>query len=253
MRWVDEQGWHRYLVGYHDQRPAITERLLARADASPYVWLVEPLHDVDGPVLDVACGSAPTRPLLADARWLGVDSSGGELGYAAEHDRGPLVRARADALPVATNAVAVVCAAMCLQVLTPWAGVLGEIMRVLRPGGRLVALVPSASGLNPAQLLLWGRIMWWLGMRRQPWPNPRARDRLPRLLRRAGFIVQANARRTFTVPLATAADAELLIEGLYLPGVADHRVRSARQRLAALARPGRRVALPLRRVVAVHE
>ncbi|HKN97599.1 MAG TPA: class I SAM-dependent methyltransferase, partial [Pseudonocardiaceae bacterium] len=253
MRWADEQRWHRYLAGYHDQRPAITERLLTSADASPYVWLVEPLHDVDGPILDVACGSAPTRPLLAYAHWLGLDYSTGELCYAAEHERGPLVRARADALPVATNGVAAVCAAMCLQVLTPWDAVLGEITRVLRPGGRLAALVPGASGLNPAQLLLWARIMWWLGMRRQPWPNPQARDGLPRLLHRAGFTVRANARRTFTVPLATAADAELLIEGLYLPGVADHRVRTARQRLASLARPGRRVALPLRRVVAVHE
>jgi hypothetical protein len=64
--------------------------------------------------------------------------------------------------------------------------------------------------------------------------------------------VTANDRRTFTVPLATAADADLLIDALYLPGVADHRVRAARRRLAALARPGRRVALPLRRVVAVR-
>lgn len=253
MTGVDEQRWHHYLAGYHDQRPAITERLLTRGDASPYSWLVEPLRDVDGPILDLACGSAPTRPLLADNRWLGLDYSAGELGYAAEHGRGPLVRARADALPVATNGIAAACAAMCLQVLTPWDDVLGEITRVLRPGGRLVALVPSAGGLTPAQLLLWARIMWWLGMRRQPWPNPQARDGLPRLLRRAGFTVQANARRTFTVPLATAADAELLIEGLYLPGVADHRIRTARQRLAALARPDRRVALPLRRVVAVHD
>lgn len=250
---VDEQRWHRYLSGYHDRRPAITERLLARADTSPYAWLVEPLPDIGGPVLDLACGSAPTRPLLADTCWLGLDYSAGELGYAAAHGRGPLTRARADALPVTTHAVAAVCAAMCLQVLTPWDEVLGEITRVLRPGGRLVALVPSAGGLRPVQLLLWARIMWWLGMWRQPWPNPQARDGLPRLLRRAGFTVQADAGRTFTVPLATAADAELLIEGLYLPGVADHRVRSAGQRLAALARPGRRVALPLRRVVAVYE
>lgn len=250
---MEEQRWHRYLVGYHDQRPAITERLLARADASPYAWLVESLHGVDGPILDLACGSAPTRPLLIDARWLGVDYSAGELGYAARHGRGPVVRARADALPVATTAAAAVCAAMCLQVLTPWDAVLGELARVLRPGGRLVALVPSAGGLSPAQLLLWARLMWWLGVRRQPWPNPQARDGLPRLLRRAGFTVAANDRRTFTVPLATAADAELLTDGLYLPGVADHRIRTARWRLAALARPGRRVALPLRRVVAVHD
>jgi SAM-dependent methyltransferase len=250
---VDEQRWSRYLAGYHDQRPAITERLLSRAESSPYGWLVESLADVDGVILDLACGSAPTRPLLTTARWLGLDNSVGELGYAAQHGRGPLVRARAAALPVAANTVAAVSAAMCLPVLVPWDMVLGEITRVLRPGGRLVALVPSAGGLNAAQLVLWARIMWWLGVRRQPWPNPRARDGLPRLLRRAGFTVQANTRRTYTVPLATAADAELLIEGLYLPGVADTRIQTARQRLAVLARAGRRVALPLCRVVAFHD
>lgn len=248
---VEEQEWRRYLAGYHDERPAITERLLGRAGSSPYAWLVEPLRDVGGPVLDLACGSAPTRPLLGDARWLGVDSSMGELGHAAAHGRGPLVCARADALPVASHAVAAVCAAMCLPVLTPFDAVLGEATRVLRPGGLLVALVPSTGGLSLVQLGEWARIMWWLGVRRQQWPNPRARDRLPRLLRRAGFTVCSSARRTFTVPLATAADAELLIDGLYLPGVAEDRIRTARRRLAARARPGRRVALPLRRVVAV--
>lgn len=248
----DEQRWRRYLAGYHDQRPAITERLLASADTSPYAWLVESLSDVHGPILDLACGSAPTRPLLPDARWLGVDVSAGELAYAAKHHRGPLVRARADALPIATNAVGAVCAAMCLPVLTPLETVLREITRVLRPGGALVALVPSAGGLSPVQLAWWALIMWWLGVRRQPWPNPQARDGLPGLLRQAGFTVHANTRRTFTVPLATAADAELLIEGLYLPGVADTRIRQARQRLTAVARPGR-LALPLRRVVATYD
>jgi SAM-dependent methyltransferase len=250
---VDEQRWRRYLASYHDQRPAITERLLGRADTSPYAWLVEPLHDMDGLILDLACGSAPTRPLLPDAHWLGVDVSAGELAYAAEYGRGPLVRARADALPVATGAAAAVCAAMCLPVLTPLDAVLSEIIRVLRPGAALVALVPSAGGLSLGQLASWARIMRWLGVRRQPWPNPRARDGLPGLLRQAGFTVHANTRRTFTVPLVTTADAELLIDGLYLPGVADTRLRQARRRLAALARPGRRLALPLRRVVATHD
>lgn len=249
---MDEQRWRDFLAGYHDQRPAITERLLGRADRAPYTWLVEPFDGLAGPILDLACGSAPTRPLLADSRWVGIDSSAGELGYAAEHGRGPLVRARADALPVATDAVGAVCAAMCLPVLVPLDAVFGEIVRVLRPGGWLVALTPSAGGLTVAQAAIWARIMWWLGVRRQPWPNPRARDGLPRLLRRAGFEVRGNDWRTFGVPLTSAGDADLLIDGLYLPGVTDARIRRARHRLSALARPGRRVDIPLRRVVATR-
>lgn len=247
---MDDSAWRRYLAAYHDQRPAITERLLAGAESSPYAWLVAPLLDVRGPILDLACGSAPTRPLLAGSRWFGIDFSAGELGYAASLGRGPLVRARADALPVAGGMVAAVCAAMCLPVLTPLDAVLDEITRVLRPGGLLAALVPSRLDADLAQLAHWIRIMGWLGVRRQPWPNPHARDGLAGLLRRRGFTVHATSRRTSTVPLATAADAALLIEGLYLPGVGASRIQQATRRLAALARPGRRLALPLRRVLA---
>jgi SAM-dependent methyltransferase len=246
------QRWRQFLAHYHDERPAITERLLGRADCSPYAWLVEPITGIGGPILDLACGSAPTMPLLAGARWLGLDSSAGELDYATGHGRGPLVRARADALPVATHAVGAVCAAMCLPVLIPWDAVLSEIIRVLRPGGLLVALVPSARGLTIGQVATWARIMWWLGVVRQPWPNPQARDGLPQLLRRAGFDVRGDDRRTLAVPLNSAADADLLIDGLYLPGVTDARILLARRRLSGLARPGRRVAVPLRRVVATR-
>jgi SAM-dependent methyltransferase len=247
---IDERQWQRYVATYHDQRPAITERLLSRAEGSPYAWLSESLREVGGPILDLACGSAPTRALLTDSRWFGVDSSAGELCHAAGLGRGPLVRARAEALPVANGAVAAVCAAMCLPVLTPLDTVLGEITRVLRPPGLLVALVPARLDLDLAQILIWVRIMRWLGMRGQPWPNPQARDGLPGVLRRAGFTIRATSRRTFTLPMATAADAALLIEGLYLPGVDDSRVRDATRRLAAWARPGRRLALPLRYVLA---
>jgi SAM-dependent methyltransferase len=251
---TSDERWRRYVASYHDQRPAITERLLSHAgstpDASPYAWLVESLRTVGGPILDLACGSAPTRALLTESRWLGVDASTGELNYAAGLDRGPLVRARADALPVAGGTVAAVCAAMCLPVLTPLDAVLGEITRVLRPGGLLAALVPARLDANPAQILAWLRIMRWLGTRGQPWPNPRARDGLPGVLRRAGFTVRASARRTFRVPVATETDAELLIEGLYLPDVDVSGVREATRRLAAWAGPGRQVAVPLRRGLA---
>ena len=250
MAGIDEQRWNSYLAGYHEQRPAITERLLTSADASPYAWLAEALGGVGEPILDLACGSAPVRPLLARSNWVGLDWSLGELGYAAAHGRGPLVRARAEALPMASASVGAVCAAMCLPVLTPLDGVLGEVARVLRPGGRLVALVPSAGGVNATHLATWARIMWWLGVWRQPWPNPQARGGVARVLRQAGFDVHTDERRTFTVPLGSPRDADLLVDGLYLPGVSDARILRSRRRLAALARPGRRLALPLRRVVA---
>ncbi|WP_199434734.1 nitrate/nitrite transporter NrtS [Qaidamihabitans albus] len=138
-------GGRHYPAGFHDERPGITEMLFARAvadqHAKPYPWLVEPLRGTTGPVLDLACGSAPTRSLLGRQRWVGVDSSAGELGVAAAAGRGPLVRGRAESLPVADDSIAAVCAAMSLPVLSPLEEVLAELKRVLRPGGRVVALV----------------------------------------------------------------------------------------------------------------
>ncbi|MGW0732014.1 class I SAM-dependent methyltransferase [Streptomyces sp. NPDC002851] len=247
---MDEWDWQRYVTAYHDSRPGITERLFRLADASPYAWLTDALPAEPGFVLDLACGSAPTRELLPRARWLGVDSSAGELAAAALAGRTPLVRARADALPVPSATVDTVCAAMCLPVLTPLPGVLGELRRVLRPGGTLAALVPAQSGLSAAGILGWARVMGALRTVRQPWPNPRARDHLAGLLREAGFRVHSDERRVFTLALESAEAAALLADALYLPGLTARRATAARRSLARWARPGRRLELPLRRVVA---
>ncbi|MDR3084369.1 MAG: class I SAM-dependent methyltransferase [Streptomyces sp.] len=248
---MDEKDWRRYLAGYHDTRPAITEQLFRRADTSPYAWLAEPLTTVAGPVLDLACGSAPLRPLLPDTTWVGVDSSAGELAAAARLGRGPLVRASAAALPLASGGTAAVCASMCLPVLTPLPQVLREIQRVLRPGGLLAALVPARLGLHPSGLLAWARVMRTLGAVRQPWPNPRARDSLAEVLRRNGFRVLADEHRLFTLTLNTPQDVACLIDGLYLPRLTHEHAEAAKQTLADRVRSRQlRLPLPLRRVLA---
>lgn len=245
--------WPRYLARYHDTRPGITELLLAQATdrrrERPYSWLVEPLLSEREVILDLACGSAPTCDLLPDQRWLGVDLSAGELALAMAAGRGPVVRGSADRLPVGDNAVGAVCAAMCLQVLSPLDEVLAEVMRVLRPGGRLVALVPSRMWFGRG-LPGWWRVMHALGIRSQPWPNPEARDGLPKILRAHGFNVDADERRVFRHEIGDPGAAALLVEGLYLPGTAPERIEAAQVALAAWARPGRRLPFPLRRVVA---
>jgi SAM-dependent methyltransferase len=247
---MDEQHWRRYLRTYHDARPGITERLLLLADASPYEWLATALPAPTGTVVDLACGSAPMRKQLPDTHWIGVDTSAGELAEAARLGRKPLVRADATALPVRSASVDAVCASMCLPVLTPLPRVLGEIRRILRPGGTLAALVPAQSGLSTSGALAWVRVMYTLRALRQPWPNPRARDGLAALVRDAGFRVLTADRRVFTIRLDTPDAAALLIDGLYLPRLTEHRARAAKSALAAWARPGRRLELPLHRVVA---
>lgn len=247
---MDGGDWRRYIRAYHDSRPGITERFLQQADASPYAWLADPLRSAQGTVLDLACGSAPTRALLPGADWVGVDLSQGELAEAARQGRGPLVRASADALPVASGAIGAVCAAMCLPVLTPLPRVLDEIRRVLRPGGMVAALVPAQSGLSLSGLLDWTRVMSTLRTMHQPWPNPHARDGLAALLRTSGFRVRSDERRVFTLRLETPDAAALLVDALYLPHVTPGRAEAAKRSLARWARPGRRLELPLRRVVA---
>ncbi len=245
--------WPRYLAGFHDEQPGITERLLtlvtARDRMAPYPWLAEAVREISGPVLDLACGSAPTCPLFAHARWVGVDVSAGELAAAAAAGRGPLVRARADALPVAGGVVDAVCAAMCLPVLTPLDTVLAEVTRVLRPGGLLVTLVPSRLGLGKGWLGWW-RVLRALGVRSLPWPNPRARDGLAGVLRAHGYVVDSDQRRVYRFDMSDAAAVALLVDGLYLPGTDVHRTRAAVRALASWAGPGRWLPLPLRRVVA---
>jgi SAM-dependent methyltransferase len=220
------------------------------APASPSGSFSWPLNAVEGIVLDLACGSAPTRAVLSDTHWVGVDLSEGELTEAARRERGPLVRASADALPMSSDSVAAVCAAMSLPVLTPLPQVLGELRRVLRPGGTLTALVPARSGLSTSGLFGWARIMYALRAVRQPWPNPQARDRLAPLLSTSGFRVRSDDRRVFTLALGSADSAALLVEALYLPGLSPLRAEAAKRALTRWARRGRRLELPLRRVVA---
>lgn len=247
---MNEREWRRYIAAYHDSRPGITERLFQQAESDPYAWLAESLRAVPGTVLDLACGSAPTRALLPDAEWIGVDSSEEELAEAARRQRGPLLRADADALPLASGSIGVIGAAMCLPVLTPLPRVLEEVRRVLRPGGTLAALVPAQSGLSPTGVLGWGRVMSALRTLRQPWPNPQARDGLAALLRESGFRVRSDERRVFILRIETPQAAALLIDALYLPHVTPRRAETARRSLARWAHPGRRLQLPLRRVVA---
>uniref|UniRef100_UPI00037C9424 class I SAM-dependent methyltransferase n=1 Tax=Nocardiopsis gilva TaxID=280236 RepID=UPI00037C9424 len=224
---MDEQEWRRFLAEFHHARPAITERLLERADAAPYAWVAAPLRPVSGVVVDLACGSGPTRPELPGARWVGLDSSAKELLYAAARRRGPLIRADAAALPFGRDTVAAVCAAMSLQVVTPLDAVLREVHRVLRPGGVIATLTPARLGTSPAGLWGWLRVLRSVGVLRLPWPNPHACDKAPDVLRAHGFAVVSDERRVFHLDLSTPEATRLLLHSLYLPGVDADRLPAA--------------------------
>lgn len=93
-----------------------------------------------GVCLDVCCGTGAHAAVTAELGWtpVGVDLSRGQLRHAAA--RLPVAVADATALPLADASVP---AAVCVLASTDvpdYAAVVGEIARVLAPGGRFVHL-----------------------------------------------------------------------------------------------------------------
>jgi SAM-dependent methyltransferase len=152
-----------FLRSFHDAFPGVTSRALAggRIDGSRSSYdLVAGFAAAraDGTparaVLDLACGDGHLLDLLArevpeTTRLVGVDFSGGELAAARARLAGCMARAgglalhhaEAAALPLATGSIDVVLCHLALNLLLPLDAVVGEIRRVLTPGGTLAAVV----------------------------------------------------------------------------------------------------------------
>lgn len=139
------------------QYAAVWDRLSGTYDAQ--LWLerraVEEALDLAGPsretvLLDAGTGTGavlralatrPDRPRVA----LGVDASAAMLAKVPRLPEGwRLIRADLGTLPLEEGSFDAALAAYVLHVLTPAsrAAALGELRRVLRPGGRLVTVTP---------------------------------------------------------------------------------------------------------------
>ena len=104
-------------------------------------------------VVDVACGTGDLCCELADAglRPVGVDLSFGMLD--AARTTAPLLQADALRLPVPDGSLDGVTCGFALRNLVALGPFLGELARVVRPGGR-IALLEVATPANP--VLRWG-------------------------------------------------------------------------------------------------
>lgn len=106
-----------------------------------------------GPVVvDVGCGTGRDARALPSGTFVGVDLSRGMLARAPRGPRFHYIQADAAHLPV-KRADAVLCT-YTLSNVADWRAALGEMVRVLRPGGRIVI---AEDRLPPG---------WYLGV----WP-----------------------------------------------------------------------------------
>jgi SAM-dependent methyltransferase len=109
----------------------------------------------DGILLDVGCGPANVTALLARAVGpnglvLGVDRSEAMLARAVRAQSGPQIgflRADAQRLPLRDRTVDAVVSVAVLHLVPDPVMALAEMARVLRPGGQLTVMVPTAGGV----------------------------------------------------------------------------------------------------------
>ena len=222
-------GWGSYLVEYHDDRPGITEQVLSVAlDAdgrSPYDWLVEAVPPGSATVVDLGCGSGPVARLFPGARVVGIDQSAGELALARTVSSSALlVQARAPAIPVADGAADAVVSSMALMLLAPLDGVLGEVRRVLRPGGTFAATVPVRS---VAAGSVFAEILDALGQSATGYPCDLDTGSQAVRLAAAGLTLEADDTGLFVRTIVDGDDAGVVVRSFYAPGADDSQVAAA--------------------------
>lgn len=198
-------------------------------------------------VLDLACGSAPLWPYLARQGWVGLDSSAAELALARDRGADQLVRADAAAVPLADGAVGTMVCSMALMLVQSLDVALAEVARVLRPGGTLVALLPSSRPLTPGDRARYAHLLMVLG-RRLAYPNDSELREPAGMLSRAGLTLVADERRRFTCTVSSPAVGLACMRSLYLPGQSPRRLAAAMR--VAEGWVGQQIGLPLRRLVA---
>jgi SAM-dependent methyltransferase len=249
---LDGVDWPRYLHDFHAADPGVTEAVLSRAvagDHTPYRWLCRAVSAEARRVLDVACGNGPVARQLPGHFVVGVDLSAAELSKAPR----PVVRGDATQLPFGNESFDAVTCSMGLAVAQPLPAVLEEIARVLRPGGVLAATVPAVRPVRRTDI----PVLTGLATRLRSGPKFPGGDELSGLrdeLSAAGFNVLESQRERYGFPIASRADADLLVRSMYLPETSAARRTAAAAWLAerAAAKGPFEVAIPIRRIVAMR-
>ncbi len=251
------RDWSAYLDAFHAERPGVAEAALSRAfngSHTPYRWLARAVSATATTVLDLACGAgAMSRELMTRGRTvIGLDLSAAELEVAASRSAGPWVRADALRLPFAHESVDAVTSSMGMVVIHPTSTLLAEAARVLRPGGVLAFIAPSIRPLSPADLAIGLRLAH--ALRSTPrFPGPLEFTDFAALLRSHGLRKVEDRRELYHITVRSRADAELMVDALYLPTTSKKRLEAGIRFLEdqVMARGEVQLAVPMRRVVAL--
>jgi len=250
---VAQHDWPGYLAAFHAERAGITEDVLEHAvdaaGATPYDWAARAVLDAsaDGDlVVDLACGSAPMAGRLPGRRYLGLDLSTAEL-FAARAAGAQVGRADAARLPVRTGSADAVVMSMALM-LVPLGRTLGEVARVLRPGGAFVATVPHNRPMPRTDWLRYARLCLSLRHAGLSYPNGAALRRPSERFAAAGLRLDDDQQVGFVCDIADERIAEQLLASLYLPEVTPERLAAGRR--VVMRWVGSTLTTPLRRLVA---
>ncbi|MFM9890404.1 MAG: methyltransferase domain-containing protein [Rickettsiales bacterium] len=127
-----QQNFSRHAAQYEARAHFQRTQCARVADAA---LMLLPAH---ARVLDVGCGTGMFRTLTAEKRphwqWIGLDIAPGMCAQAQR--MGVVLQANAASIPLADASVDAVVSSLCLQWVPDLNAAMGELQRVLRPGGR---------------------------------------------------------------------------------------------------------------------
>lgn len=261
LRRFPQSGWEGLVADVHRRDSGMAADVLAHSlcgRQNPYQWMARAVSASARLVLDIGCGCGRvSRELSAPGRTvIGVDLSIDELVSAAKRSCGPWascgpwVQADATQLPFADGSLDAVTTMMGLAVIRPMDAVLGEVARVLRPGGVFVAVAPALRPQHLRSLRVEARVAQLLpGTPRFPGSQENA---VGRLLEASGLTLAEDRRERYGYRVASREDAERLATAIYLPGIRPDRVGRAVDHLMERSDGiGLDVPIPVRRIVAV--
>ena len=142
-RWYNASLWR--VLGTHTRTSLFDPHFLYRSYFLRNLRRVS--YDRTGLLVDIGCGQQPYRALLPSARRVGIDLPGYAGGDAAEQ---PSIDCYGDAqvIPLRDGVAATVVAIQVLEHVPDPGGLLGEIYRILSPGGSVLVTAPQSFPMH---------------------------------------------------------------------------------------------------------